>query len=104
MKNYAGLGTERREGVRIRKLNPIIVQLLIKVTLNYTIRQMQNSLSLRQASLNFSQISTSVILTPIAVASMRCVIILLDRTHARVKQDTQEMEEHALVSRFDLFL
>ena len=65
---------------------------------------MQNFLSLRQASLHFSQISTSVLLTPIAVASMRCVTILLDRTHASVKQDTQEMEEHALVSRFDLFL
>ena len=35
VKNYAGLGRERREGVRIRKLNPIIVQFLIKVTLNY---------------------------------------------------------------------
>ena len=35
VKNYAGLGREGREGVRIRKLNPIIVQLLIKVTLNY---------------------------------------------------------------------
>ena len=65
---------------------------------------MQNFLSLRQASLHFSQISTSVLLTPIAVASMRCVTILLDRTHARVKQDTQEMGEHALVSRFDIFL
>ena len=33
--NYAGLGRKEREGVRIRKLNLIIVQLLIKVTLNY---------------------------------------------------------------------
>ena len=65
---------------------------------------MQNFFSLRQASLHFSQISTSVLLTPIAVASTRYVIIPLDRTYARVKQDTQEMEEHALVSRFDLFL
>ena len=64
---------------------------------------MQNFFSLRQASLNFSQISTSVLLTPIAVASTRCVIIPLDRTYARVRQDTQEMEEHALVSHFDLF-
>ena len=52
----------------------------------------------------FSQISTSVLPTPIAVASMRCVTIQLDRMYAHVKQDIQEMEEHALVSRFDLFL
>ena len=103
MKNYAGLGRERREGVRIRKLNPIIVQLLIKVTLNYH-QADAKFLIFTPSFTKFFQISTSVILTPIAVASMRCVIILLDRTHARVKQDTQEMEEHALVSRFDLFL
>ena len=41
---------------------------------------------------------------PTAVASMRCVTILLDRMHAHVKQDIQEMEENALVRRFDLFL
>ena len=35
---------------------------------------------------------------------MRHATILWDRTHARVKQDTQEMEEHAMVSRFDVFL
>ena len=29
---------------------------------------------------------------------MRCVVILLDRTHAHVKQDSQAMEKHALVS------
>ena len=65
---------------------------------------MQNFFSLRQASLHFAQISTSVLLTPIAVPSTRCVIIPLDRTYARVKQDTQEMEEHVLVSHFDFFL
>ena len=41
---------------------------------------------------------------PTAVASMRCVTILLDRIRAHVKQDIQEMEENALVRRFDLFL
>ena len=35
---------------------------------------------------------------------MRCVTILLDRMRAHVKQDIQEMEEDALVRRFDLFL
>ena len=44
------------------------------------------------------QISTSVPPTPIAVTSMRCVAIRLDRTHARVKQDLQAMEKHAPVS------
>ena len=29
---------------------------------------------------------------------MRFVVILLDRTHAHVRQDSQAMEKHALVS------
>ena len=44
------------------------------------------------------QISTSVLPTLTAVTSMRFVAILLDRTLAHVKQDSQAMEEHALVS------
>ena len=44
------------------------------------------------------QISTSVLPTLIAVTLMRCVVILLDLTHAHVKQDSQAMEKHALVS------
>lgn len=36
--------------------------------------------------------------TLIAVTSMRCVAIRLDRTHARVKQDLQAMAKHAPVS------
>ena len=43
------------------------------------------------------QISTSVLPTLTAVVPMRCVAILLDRTHARVKQDSQAMEKHAPV-------
>ena len=39
------------------------------------------------------QISTSVLPTLIAVTSMRCVAMRLDRTHARVKQDLQAMEK-----------
>ena len=52
----------------------------------------------------FFQISTSVLQIPIAVTSMRRATILWDPMHARANQDTQEMEEHALVSRFELFL
>ena len=44
------------------------------------------------------QISTSVLPTLTAVALMRFAVILLDRTHAHVKQDSQAMEKHALVS------
>ena len=44
------------------------------------------------------QISTSVLPTLTAVTLMRYVAILLDRTHAHVKQDSQAMEKHALVS------
>ena len=43
------------------------------------------------------QISTSVLPTLTAVASMPCVAILLDRTHAHVKQVSQGMEKHAQV-------
>ena len=52
----------------------------------------------------FFQISTSVLQIPIAVTSMRRATILWDPMHARANQDTQEMEEHALVSLFKLFL
>ena len=44
------------------------------------------------------QISTSVLPTRTAVTLMRFAAILLDRTHAHVKQDSQAMEKHALVS------
>ena len=44
------------------------------------------------------QISTSVLPTLTAVTLMRFVAILLDRTHAHVRQDSQAMEKHALVS------
>ena len=44
------------------------------------------------------QISTSVLPTLTAVTLMRFVAILLDRTHAHVKQDSQAMEKHAPVS------
>ena len=44
------------------------------------------------------QISTSVLPTRTAVTLMRFVVILLDRTHAHVRQDSQAMEKHALVS------
>ena len=44
------------------------------------------------------QISTSVLSTLTAVTLMRIAAILLDRTHAHVKQDSQAMEKHALVS------
>ena len=41
--------------------------------------------------------STSVLTTIIAVTSTRSVTILWDRTHARVKQDTQVMGGLAMV-------
>ena len=44
------------------------------------------------------QISTSVLPALTAVTLMRCVAILLDRTHAPVKQDSRAIEKHALVS------
>ena len=44
------------------------------------------------------QISTSVLPTLTAVALMRFAVILLDLTHARVRQDSQAMEKHALVN------
>ena len=44
------------------------------------------------------QISTSVLSTLTAVTLTRFAAILLDRTHAHVKQDSQAMEKHALVS------
>ena len=44
------------------------------------------------------QISTSVLPTLTVVTLLRCVAIMLDRTHAHVKQDSQAMEKHALVS------
>jgi len=44
------------------------------------------------------QIWTSVLPILTAVALMRFAVILLDLTHAHVKQDSQEMEKHALVS------
>ena len=44
------------------------------------------------------QISTSVLPTLTTVALMRFVVIMLDLTHAHVKQDSQAMEKHALVS------
>ena len=46
--------------------------------------------------------STSVLPTIIDVMSMRSVPILWDRTHARVKQDTQEMGGLAMVRLFVL--
>ena len=50
-----------------------------------------------------SQMSTSVLPTIIAVVtSMQSVPILWDRTHARVKQDTQEMGGLAMVRLFVL--
>ena len=44
------------------------------------------------------QISTSVLPTLTAVTLIRFAAILLDRTHAHVKQDSQAMEKHAQVS------
>ena len=44
------------------------------------------------------QISTSALPTLTTVTLMRCVAILWDPTIAPVKQDSQAMEKHALVS------
>ena len=44
------------------------------------------------------QTSTSVLPTFTAETLMRFAAILLDLTHAHVKQDSQAMEKHALVS------
>ena len=46
--------------------------------------------------------STSVLPTIVDVTSMQSVPILWDRTHARVKQDTQEMGGLAMVRLFVL--
>ena len=53
--------------------------------------------------ITFFQISTSVLPIPIAVTSMRRATILWDPMHARAKQDTQEMEEHALWAVLNFF-
>ena len=50
------------------------------------------------------QISTSVLQTLTAVTLLPYVAIRLDRTHAHVKQDSQEMDSHALVSRLSTIL
>ena len=50
------------------------------------------------------QISTSVLQTLTAVTLMPYVAIRLDRTHAHVKQDSQEMDSDALVSRLSIIL
>ena len=44
------------------------------------------------------QISMSILRTLTAVTLKRFAVILLDLTHAHVKQDSQAMEKHALVS------
>ena len=49
------------------------------------------------------QISTSVLPTLTAVTLMRFVAILLDRTHAHVKQYSQAMEKHARACVFYIF-
>ena len=56
----------------------------------------------KKASSLFRQISTSALPTLTAVTLMRCVVILLDLTHAHVQQDSQGMDSHALVSRLSL--
>ena len=48
------------------------------------------------------QISTSVPQTLTAVTLMQYAAIRLDRTHAHVKQDSLEMDSHALVSRLSI--
>ena len=50
------------------------------------------------------QISTSVPQTLTAVTLMQYAAIRLDRTHAHVKQDSLEMDSHALVSRLRIIL
>ena len=62
------------------------------------------SLLTRSVPRLFRQISTSALPTLTAVTLMRCVVILLDLTHAHVKQDSQEMDSHALVSRLSTIL
>ena len=47
-------------------------------------------------------ISTNALPALTAVTLMRCVVILCDLTHAHAKQDSQEMETPALVSRLSL--
>ena len=96
IKNYEDLVDG---GYRIRRPNPncsIIDQ-------SYYHQADAKSLFLNSSFTTFFQILTSVLPTPIAVTSMPRATILWDHTHARAKQDTQEMEEHALVSRFELF-
>ncbi|CAH3168899.1 unnamed protein product, partial [Porites evermanni] len=66
------------------------------VTLNYH-QADAKSLLLNATFTTFFQTSTSVLPTLITVTSMRRATILWDRTHACVKQDTQEMEEHAMI-------
>ena len=46
--------------------------------------------------------STNALPALTAVTLMRCVVILWDLTHAHAKQDSQEMETPALVSRLSL--
>ena len=58
----------------------------------------------KKASHFFRQISTSALPTLTAVTLMRCVVIPLDLTHAHVKQDSQEMDPHALVSLLSIIL
>ena len=58
----------------------------------------------KKPSFLFLQISTSALPTLTAVTLMPCVVILLDLTHAHVKQDSQEMDSHALVSRLSTIL
>ena len=96
---YKELWRSHGWGYRIRRPNPncsIIDQ-------SYYHQADAKSLFLNSSFTTFFQISTSVLPTPIAVTSMPRATILWDHTHARAKQDTQEMEEHALVSRFELF-
>ena len=62
------------------------------------------SLNKKALSFFFRQISTSALPTLTAVTLMRCVVILLDLTHAPVKQDSQEMDPHALVSLLSIIL
>ena len=50
------------------------------------------------------QISTSVPQTLTAVTLMQYAAIRLDRTHAHVKQDSLEMDSHALLSRLRIIL
>ena len=76
---------------------------LEKMGVNDVIDQEFTASLKKKASSLFRQISTSALPTLTAVTLMRCVIILLDLTHAHVKQDSQEMDSHALVSRLSIF-